>query len=84
MYETLPLYFLWLWGSRETDKYYVVKKWPARGDFVPGKHDVKNASLVNPVKLLLFSLHIKLGLMKNFVKDLGKVMRVSCIFTVIF
>ena len=33
---------------------------------------VKNAPLVNPKRMVLPPIHVKLGLMKNFVKALGK------------
>jgi hypothetical protein len=44
--------------------------WPAREDFFLGKHTVKKVPFVNPRKVLLPSLHIKLWLMKDFVKAL--------------
>jgi hypothetical protein len=38
----------------------------------PGKKSVLNNPLVNPEKVFLPPLHIKLGLMKNFVKAMDK------------
>ena len=40
--------------------------------FVFGKKNIKNVSLVNSEKVLLTPLHIKFGLMKQFVKALDK------------
>ena len=44
------------------------KKWPARKEFVPGRFNVQHVPLVDPQKIYLPPLHIKLGLLKNFVK----------------
>jgi len=43
--------------------------WPKRKDLIPGS---KNASLVDKQKILLPPLHIKLGIMKQFVKVLDR------------
>lgn len=64
--------FLCLWDSRATASHYKVKEWPQRDQFIPGQANVKNIPLVDPKKVLLPPLHIKLGLMKNFVKALDK------------
>ena len=64
--------FLCLWDSRDDAHHYVKTEWPARTEFVPGKHNVKAVPLVPTDKVLLPPLHIKLGLMKNFVKALNK------------
>lgn len=64
--------FLCLWNSRDDENHYTVKDWPARTDHVPGRYNVRHESLVDPTKILLPPLHIKLGLFKNFVKALGK------------
>ena len=44
----------------------------SRSTFVPGEHSLKENPLVDMKKVLLPPLHIKLGLMKNFVKALHK------------
>ena len=49
-----------------------MKDWPAREGFVPVKHNVQNLLLVNHEKVLLSPLHIKLGLVINFVKALDR------------
>ena len=64
--------FLCLWDSRADDLHYVKKDWPERTEFVPGSHSIKQLPLVDPKNILLPPLHIKLGLMKNFVKALDK------------
>lgn len=64
--------FLCLWDSRNTQAHYKVKNWPKRENFVPGERNVKYIPLVDPKKVLLPPLHIKLGLIKNFVKSLNK------------
>uniref|UniRef100_A0A6A7G1J7 Uncharacterized protein n=1 Tax=Hirondellea gigas TaxID=1518452 RepID=A0A6A7G1J7_9CRUS len=64
--------FLCLWDSRADKQHYVQRNWPARSDLEPGAHNVVTHALVNPHKILLPPLHIKLGLMKNFVKALNK------------
>jgi hypothetical protein len=63
--------FLCLWDSRDDKAHYEVKEWPPRSDFVVGKHNVQHQPLVDPQKIYLPPLHIKLGLMKNFVKALS-------------
>uniref|UniRef100_UPI00358FD4EB uncharacterized protein n=1 Tax=Myxine glutinosa TaxID=7769 RepID=UPI00358FD4EB len=64
--------FLCLWDSRADKQHYVQRNWPERSGLEPGSHNVVSHALVNPQKILLPPLHIKLGLMKNFVKTLNK------------
>ena len=64
--------FLCLWDSRATAEHYVRKDWPARVAYIPGNTNIKEVPLVDPKDVLLPPLHIKLGKMKNFVKQLGK------------
>uniref|UniRef100_UPI00358E4839 uncharacterized protein n=1 Tax=Myxine glutinosa TaxID=7769 RepID=UPI00358E4839 len=64
--------FLCLWDSRADKQHYVQRNWPERSGLEPGSHNVVSHALVNPQKILLPPLHIKLGLMKNFVKALNK------------
>lgn len=63
--------FLCLWDSRATDQHYVKNDWPSRTSYEPGKQNVSSTSLVNPQNIFLPPLHIKLGLIKNFVKALN-------------
>ena len=59
--------FLCLWDSRAVSQHYKQKD-----TFAPGEHSLKENPLVDMNKVLLPPLHIKLGLMKNFVKALHK------------
>lgn len=62
--------FLCLWDSRADDQHYTRKEWPTRKELVPGAHNVRNEPLVSREKILLPPLHIKLGLVKQFIKGL--------------
>ena len=64
--------FLCLWDSRTDDQHYIRQEWPLRQGLEPGLHNVKSPPLVEPNKILLPPLHIKLGLMKNFVKAMDR------------
>ena len=64
--------FLCLWDSQAVSQHYKQKDWGSRSIFVPGEHSLKENPLVDMNKVLLPPLHIKLGLMKNFVKALHK------------
>ena len=56
------------WDSRVRSLHYSRKYWPARKSLEPGIMNVENQPLVEPSKILLPSMHLKFGLMKNFVK----------------
>ena len=56
------------WGSRDKKNHYIKKEWPKR----ESQKNVTHPSLVNFDMNILPSLHIKLGLFKNFVKALDK------------
>ena len=64
--------FLCYWDSRATDQHWVKKDWPAQEDLAVGDKNIINEPLVNRDCIILPSLHIKLGLMKQFVKALDK------------
>ena len=64
--------FLCLWDSRTIAEHYVRRDWPARGSYIPGIANVQSVPLVEPKNVIMPPLHIKLRLMKNFVKALGK------------
>jgi hypothetical protein len=64
--------FMCLWNSRDDANHYRQKQWPDRDESVPGRYNVKHRPLVDCQKVYLPPLHIKLGLMKNFVKALSK------------
>ncbi|GBM85111.1 hypothetical protein AVEN_62867-1 [Araneus ventricosus] len=61
--------FLCLWDSRSRDLHWTKTDWSLRGALTPGE---KISNLVPPEKLLLLPLHVKIGLMKQFIKSLPK------------
>ena len=64
--------FLCLWDSRVKNEHWVNKNWRSRDVMIQGKQNVINEPLVSREKILLPPLHIKLGLMKQFVKALNR------------
>lgn len=64
--------FLCEWDSRARSDHYIKQSWPLRSEYVLGQKNVKNEPLVPLEKIILPPLHIKLGLIKNFVKALRK------------
>ena len=64
--------FLCEWDSRARADHYIKREWPKRQSLEPGVKNVIHAALVERSKILLPPLHIKLGLMKNFVKALDR------------
>ncbi|KAL7880613.1 hypothetical protein SRHO_G00028670 [Serrasalmus rhombeus] len=64
--------FICLWDSRDTKAHYHRRDWPQRTEFTVGKNNVKWEPLVDPRKVLMPPLHIKLGLIKQFVRALDK------------
>ncbi|GFW59350.1 exportin-7 [Trichonephila clavipes] len=70
-YTKLPS-FLCEWDSRDRKQHYAKQMWPIRTALIPGVKNVERQSLVDPKKILFPPLHIKLGLMKQFVKALDK------------
>ena len=63
--------FLCLWDSRAANQHFTRREWPVREHLQPGSHNVINQSLIPVEKILLPPLHIKLGLIKQFVKALN-------------
>ena len=64
--------FICEWDSRARQSHYIQKNWPLRDELIPAKKSVSHHPLVDPKKVLLPPLHIKLGLIKNFVKAMVK------------
>jgi len=62
------LCFLCLWDSRAADQHWQRKDWHVREKLVVGENNVINESLVDCDRILLPPLHIKLGVMEQFVK----------------
>ena len=63
--------FLCLWDSRKTSLHYKVKNWPLRSSYDVSIHNVKLAPLVDAKKVLFPLHHIKVGLIKQFVKKMN-------------
>jgi len=76
--------FLCLWNSRADALHYKQKEWPARTNTVVGEANIKYNPIVRRENIILPPLHIKLGLIKNFIKKLNKegeaFVHLQCIF----
>ena len=59
-----------MWNSRAAGEHYEKIHWPPREELRPGRYNVIKELLVSRKKVLLLPLHIKLGLLKQFVKAL--------------
>ena len=66
------MFSLLLRQSSKYTQHWVKKDWPAREDLAVGDKNIINESLVSRDRIILPPLHIKLGLMKQFVKALDK------------
>ena len=66
---TMYMCFLCIWDSRMKSE-HVRKCWPQRETFEVGSHNVIHEPLVDKEKIILPNLHIKLGIIKQFVKAL--------------
>ncbi|GBL94360.1 hypothetical protein AVEN_7336-1 [Araneus ventricosus] len=64
--------FLCEWDSRDKKNHWIKKQLPHKKALKHGNKNVVKGSLVDLSKVLLPPLHIKLGLMKQFVKALSK------------
>jgi len=64
--------FICMWDSRAKTEHWEKNAWPARKNMNVGAANIIHAPLVDPQKIILPPLHIKLGLMKQFVKALKK------------
>jgi len=65
-------YFLCEWDSQDKKNHYVNKLWPKRTSLTPGEENVVSPPLILLEKTYLPPLHIKLGLLKNFVIGMDK------------
>ena len=63
---------LCLWDSHYTKAHYRRKDWAQQTEFSVGKSNVKWEPLIELHKVLMPPLHIKLGLIKQFVMALDK------------
>ena len=64
--------FLCRWDSRNRAQHYTKKDWPLREELVPCKEKNIDDPLVDRDRILFPPLHIKLGLIKQFIKALDK------------
>ena len=64
--------FMCEWDSRDKAHHYIERMWPAKKTLEPGHKSVKRYSLVESSRILLPPLHIKLGLMKKFIKTMDR------------
>ena len=64
--------FICLWDSQARDKHWIQREWPKRNSLIVGEANVINEPLIDRNKVIFPPLHIKLGLMKQFVKALNK------------
>ena len=64
--------FICQWDSRARGQRLSKKQWHVRKMLTSGKKNILHNTLVDPKKILLLPLHIKLGLIKQFVKALPK------------
>ena len=62
--------FLCYWDSTANEEHGVRKERPTRNTIKPGEKNIVNNPLVDRKNIILPPLHIKLGLMKQFVKAL--------------
>ena len=64
--------FLCMWDSRAKSEHWTRKEWPLRKEMIVGKKNIIHQPLVTSEKIILPPLHIKLGIMKQFVKALNR------------
>ena len=60
------------WDSRVKTLHYLKRDWPQRKSLKVGEKNVQHPTLAEWHKILLPPLHIKFGLMKNFVKAMDR------------
>ena len=63
--------FLFEWDSRAKRQHYIQINWPQRNSYVPGLKSMSNIRRINFKNIFLPALHLKLRLMKNFVKAMN-------------
>ena len=63
--------FICLWDSQAREQHWRQKEWPVREQMVPGEKNIQAQPLVERSKIVFPPLHIKLGVMKQFVKALN-------------
>ena len=63
--------YLCMWDSRARDKHWIQKEWPVRESLEAALPNILHDPIVSRDKIIFPPLHIKLGLMKQFVKALN-------------
>ena len=63
--------FLCMWDSRDRKRHWIQKEWPKRDTLKRGMPNVIHNPIVSRDKIIFPPLHIKLGLIKQFVKALS-------------
>lgn len=76
--------FLCDWNSREKGNHYEMNEWKMREESIHRDANVIRAPLVPKEKILLPPLHVKLGIVKNFVKQIAKRGEVIAVLRMIF
>ena len=61
-----------MWDSQAREQHWRQKEWPVREQMVPSEKNIQVPPLVERSKIVFPPLHIKLGVMKQFVKALNK------------
>ena len=64
--------FLCEWDSRDKANHWIKPHWPVRILRTPGHKNISKCALVDPSQVILPPPHIKMGLMKQYVKALDK------------
>lgn len=65
--------FLCLWNSRAYESHFTRSVWPARKEFIIGRDNVVQEKIVRRKEnIIVPPLHIKLGIMTQFVKAVGR------------
>ena len=60
------------WDSKDRINHWIKSDWQLRESLTPGYRNISHLALVDRYNVILPPLHIKLGLMKQFVKALNK------------
>ena len=72
--------FLCQSDSRARDQHWIQQDWPTRSKMVRGEKNILTHALVERSKSIFPPLHIKLGIMKQFVKALPRMAIASSTF----
>ncbi|GBM22549.1 hypothetical protein AVEN_183979-1 [Araneus ventricosus] len=62
--------FLCKWDRRACEKHWVQSNWLIRSDLKPGDPNILHQPLVDRKNIIFAPLHLKVGIMKQFVKAL--------------